>query len=123
MSHEPLIIAVLGAESTGKTSLAQGLSAHLSQTTSLRCTWVPEWLRQWCADQGRTPRADEQAAIAHTQHQGVPQLSIGTGHGHQGLGRSAQVHTRCRRLHLHRHGRFAKAFGSRHHLALGVQGK
>ena len=71
MSHEPLIIAVLGAESTGKTSLAQGLSAHLSQTTSLRCTWVPEWLRQWCADQGRTPRADEHAAIAHTQHQHI----------------------------------------------------
>jgi nicotinamide riboside kinase len=71
MRREPVIIAVLGAESTGKTSLAQELSARLAQTTGLRCTWVPEWLRQWCADQGRTPRADEQAAIAHTQHQHI----------------------------------------------------
>lgn len=71
MRREPVIIAVLGAESTGKTSLAQELSARLAQTTGLRCTWVPEWLRQWCADQGRTPRQDEQAAIAHTQHQHI----------------------------------------------------
>jgi nicotinamide riboside kinase len=77
VSREPLIIAVLGAESTGKTSLAQGLSAHLSQTTGLRCTWVPEWLRQWCADQGRTPQAHEQAAIARTQHQHIEAATRG----------------------------------------------
>jgi nicotinamide riboside kinase len=77
VSRGPLIIAVLGAESTGKTSLAQGLSAHLSQTTDLRCTWVPEWLRQWCADQGRTPQAHEQAAIARTQHQHIEAAARG----------------------------------------------
>jgi nicotinamide riboside kinase len=62
-----LLIAVLGAESTGKTWLAQALSERLAQTTGLRCTWVPEWLRQWCATQGRTPKRDEQHLIAQTQ--------------------------------------------------------
>ena len=62
-----LLIAVLGAESTGKTWLAQALSEQLAQTTGLRCTWVPEWLRQWCELQGRTPMRDEQEQIALTQ--------------------------------------------------------
>ena len=62
-----LVIAVLGAESTGKTWLAQALSEHLACTTGLRCTWVPEWLRQWCHDQGRTPHQHEQPLIAQTQ--------------------------------------------------------
>jgi len=64
-----LVIAVLGAESTGKTWLAQGLSERLARSTGLRCTWVPEWLRQWCDLHGRTPAPHEQAAIAQTQHQ------------------------------------------------------
>jgi len=64
---DALLIAVLGAESTGKTWLAQALSERLAQTTGLRCTWVPEWLRQWCDTQGRTPGRDEQHLIAHTQ--------------------------------------------------------
>ena len=68
MSPAPLVIAVLGAECTGKTSLAQGLSRRLAQTTGLRCTWVPEWLRQWCDQHGRTPAAHEQAEIARAQH-------------------------------------------------------
>jgi nicotinamide riboside kinase len=60
---EPLIVAVVGAESTGKTVLARDLAAHLGP----RATWVPETLRQWCEAQGRTPRQDEQAHIAR-QH-------------------------------------------------------
>jgi nicotinamide riboside kinase len=62
-----LVIAVLGAESTGKTWLAQALSERLARSTGLRCTWVPEWLRQWCDTQGRTPARHEQALIAQTQ--------------------------------------------------------
>jgi nicotinamide riboside kinase len=65
---EPLLIAVLGAESTGKTWLAQALSERLAQTTGLRCVWVPEWLRQWCEITGRTPEQHEQTLIAQTQH-------------------------------------------------------
>jgi nicotinamide riboside kinase len=62
-----LRIAIVGAESTGKSTLAQALAPRLAQLTGLRCTAVPEWLRQWCDDHGRTPQPDEQAAIAHQQ--------------------------------------------------------
>lgn len=64
MSH---IVAILGAESTGKTTLARELATALQARTGTRCTWVPEHLRAWCDAQGRTPRADEQAAIARAQ--------------------------------------------------------
>jgi nicotinamide riboside kinase len=61
-------IAIVGAESTGKSTLAQQLAEALAEATGLRCAAVPEWLRDWCARAGRTPRPDEQAAIADEQH-------------------------------------------------------
>ena len=64
---EPLRIAIVGAESTGKTALARALAAELAALTGLRCTWVGEWLRSWCEREGRTPRPDEQSAIARQQ--------------------------------------------------------
>ena len=67
MNRRALVIAVLGAESTGKTWLAQALSEHLAVSTGLRCTWVPEWLRLWCDAQGRTPARHEQFEIAQAQ--------------------------------------------------------
>ena len=70
-----LVIAVLGAESTGKTWLAQALSEHLARTTGLRCTWVPEWLRQWCHDHGRTPYQHEQPLIAQAQQTHIAQAA------------------------------------------------
>jgi nicotinamide riboside kinase len=63
-----LRIAIVGAESTGKSTLAQALTQALAEATGLRCALVPEWLRQWCDREGRTPRADEQAGIAAGQH-------------------------------------------------------
>ena len=36
---EPLRIAIVGAESTGKTVLARALADELAQLTGLRCTW------------------------------------------------------------------------------------
>jgi nicotinamide riboside kinase len=59
-------LALLGAESTGKTQLAEALAAH-ARALGHRVTVVPEYLREWCELQGRTPRADEQLAIA-TEH-------------------------------------------------------
>ncbi len=64
---EPLVIAIVGAESTGKTALAQALAARVADETGLATAWVPEHLRAWCEREGRTPRIDEQAAIAAAQ--------------------------------------------------------
>lgn len=64
-------VAVLGAESTGKTTLARDLALALAASTgpgSVRAAWVPELLRQWCDKHGRTPQAHEQAAILQEQH-------------------------------------------------------
>lgn len=74
---EPTVIALLGAESTGKTTLAAALAQRLADETGLRCTWVPEWLRLWCDREGRTPRADEQAAIACDQHARIAEAVAG----------------------------------------------
>lgn len=60
------IIAIVGAESTGKTSLASALSSRLN-AEGIRAAVVPEFLRGWCEREGRTPRPDEQAAIAQMQ--------------------------------------------------------
>jgi nicotinamide riboside kinase len=55
------LIAIVGAESTGKTALARALAGRLGGVA------VPELLRAWCERAGRTPRPDEQAAIAAAQ--------------------------------------------------------
>lgn len=57
-------IAIVGAESTGKSALAVALAAALAEATGLSAVAVPEWLRAWCEREGRTPRPEEQAAIA-----------------------------------------------------------
>jgi nicotinamide riboside kinase len=64
---EALRIAIVGAESTGKSTLAVELAAALGEATGLPSLAVPEWLRDWCEREGRTPRPDEQAAIAAEQ--------------------------------------------------------
>ena len=68
-------IAIVGAESTGKSTLAAALAAELQRLTGLRCTVVDEWLRTWCDQAGRTPRPDEQRAIATHQHQLIDQAA------------------------------------------------
>ena len=72
---EALRIAIVGAESTGKTALAQALAARLAELSGLRCSWVPEHLRAWCDQHGRTPRPGEQAAIAETQQALIEQAA------------------------------------------------
>ncbi len=58
---QPQLICVIGAESTGKTTLAQTLAAHFNGP------WVPEYLRAFCESRGRTPTRDEQSLILETQ--------------------------------------------------------
>lgn len=64
------VIALLGAESTGKTSLALALQAELAEEgRTVAC--VGEYLREFCDAHGRTPRSEEQRHIADTQTQRI----------------------------------------------------
>jgi nicotinamide riboside kinase len=64
------VIALLGAESTGKTSLANAL-AQRWRDAGRRVALVPEHLREWCDTAGRTPRQGEQAGIAAEQQRRI----------------------------------------------------
>jgi nicotinamide riboside kinase len=66
-----LVIAVVGAESTGKTTLAAALAQRIAADTGLACTHVDEHLRHWCVAAGRTPRVDEQRGIAEATQQRI----------------------------------------------------
>ncbi|MES2994345.1 MAG: AAA family ATPase [Pseudomonadota bacterium] len=61
-----LVIALLGAESTGKTTLAQALAATLA-AEGRDVAVVPEYLREFCDTHALTPRIDEQRDIATEQ--------------------------------------------------------
>jgi nicotinamide riboside kinase len=57
----PLLVSILGAECSGKTALAQALAGHFSG-------WVvPEYLRSFCEQRGRTPLPSEQARVLREQ--------------------------------------------------------
>ncbi len=64
------IIALVGAECTGKSTLAQALQDALT-ARGLRVAAVPESLRDWCDQHQRTPWAHEQAAIASAQARAI----------------------------------------------------
>ncbi len=59
-------IALLGAESTGKTQLAQALAATLHNAVA-----IDEYLRLWCEEHKRTPQPHEQAHIAEVQRERI----------------------------------------------------
>ena len=69
------VIAIVGAESTGKSMLAAALAARISEQTGLHCTVVGEFLREWCDRERRTPRADEQQDIAGEQQRRIAQAA------------------------------------------------
>lgn len=66
MNKPAFIIGILGAESSGKTQLALDLESKL-RSADLDAQSVPEYLREFCDRHGRTPRRDEQTAIATEQ--------------------------------------------------------
>jgi nicotinamide riboside kinase len=70
-----IVVAILGAECTGKTTLAAALGAQLHEDTGLRVGRVDEHLRAWCDREGRTPRRDEQAAIARAQTDAIDEAA------------------------------------------------
>lgn len=55
------LVALLGAECTGKSTLAEALAAKFNAGL------VTEYLREWCDSHGRTPLQHEQADIAAEQ--------------------------------------------------------
>jgi nicotinamide riboside kinase len=60
------VVALLGAESTGKTTLAEEITAALA-ARGQRVARIDEALREFCIEKKRTPRVDEQAGIAAEQ--------------------------------------------------------
>lgn len=54
-------IAILGAESSGKSQLAEALATHY------KTVWVPEYLREFVELNKRVPLEDDQLQIALTQ--------------------------------------------------------
>jgi len=54
-------ICIIGAECTGKTTLAQALALHFNGR------YVPEVLRHFCASHGRTPTQAEQSTLIDLQ--------------------------------------------------------
>ncbi|HET8871056.1 MAG TPA: ATP-binding protein [Aquabacterium sp.] len=61
-----LVVGILGAESTGKSTLARDLCLVL-QSKGMTAAVVPEVLREFCVANGRTPMAHEQADLAREQ--------------------------------------------------------
>lgn len=74
-----LTVTLLGGESSGKSSLAQALRQSLNEDLGIRAVCVPEHLRQWCQAMGRSPRADEQAALAAEQNRRIHAASAQSG--------------------------------------------
>lgn len=58
---EPRLVCLIGAECTGKTSLAQALAQQM------HALWVPEYLRDFTQSHGRTPQRAEQWQIVQEQ--------------------------------------------------------
>jgi len=67
------LVALLGAECTGKSVLAEALARQLEAGL------VTEYLREWCAVHGRTPMRHEQAHIAQEQARRIEMAS----HSHE----------------------------------------
>jgi HTH-type transcriptional repressor of NAD biosynthesis genes len=76
-AHSLTRIALLGAESTGKTQLSVDLAQAL-RARGQEVHLVSEYLRTWCDAQGRTPEPHEQAQIAQQQADAVLQHTHGT---------------------------------------------
>ena len=68
------VIALLGAESTGKTTLAAALGQALSDDGK-NTVVVNEYLREFCDRHGRTPTQAEQTHIAHEQTRRIDEMA------------------------------------------------
>ena len=69
------VIALLGAESTGKTTLARQLCDMLIEQGK-DAVVVPEYLREFCDAEGRTPTLREQRRIAKEQTRRIEHAAL-----------------------------------------------
>lgn len=69
-ADQAFVVALIGAESTGKSQLAQALQQALQQRGE-QVARVDEYLRESCDRTGRTPSAEEQHGIAAEQSQRI----------------------------------------------------
>lgn len=67
----------MGAECTGKTTLAQAMATRMDGL------WVPEYLRMFCDQHGRTPRQIEQVHILDTQVRQEDEALVSAARQHQ----------------------------------------
>jgi nicotinamide riboside kinase len=74
MATQAVKVALLGAESTGKTQLSAELAEAL-RARGRSVAVVPEVLREWCVREGRTPRPEEQLPIAQEQERRVDEAA------------------------------------------------
>ncbi len=73
--HRPARVTLIGAESTGKTTLARLLAVHY------KTVWAPEYLRAFVCEKGALPKSADSRRIAE---------------GH--LAQEASLHARARRV-------------------------
>ena len=78
VGNAAFVVVLLGAESTGKTTLAHAIGAAL-QARGERVAVVDEALREFCDRHRRTPRRDEQAGIAAEQSRRIEAASARDG--------------------------------------------
>lgn len=71
----PIRVAILGAESSGKSTLAAALAARY------QTLWVPEFLREFVETEQRVPREADQFLIASTQLEREDQAAAAAGAG------------------------------------------
>jgi nicotinamide riboside kinase len=70
-----LRLAIVGAESTGKSTLALALVQRLRDEFGVSAVAVAEYLREWCETNGRTPRLDEQRDVASEQQRRIDEAA------------------------------------------------
>jgi nicotinamide riboside kinase len=78
VSGRAFVVAILGAESTGKTTLARELGATLARRGADDVVVVvDEYLREFCTAASRTPRREEQRGIAAEQTRRIEDAAAG----------------------------------------------
>lgn len=78
LTGSPFVVVLLGAESTGKTTLAHAIGAAL-RARGDSVAVVDEALREFCDLHQRTPRRDEQAGIAAEQGRRIDAAAASAG--------------------------------------------